>query len=169
MEIGALVCTPRGPRCGECPVAEFCIAASTGLQGEIPVTKARRKTVRVEEWCGLFVREGEVLLELQQGTRWRGLWKLPKLEEIPERKPELAIEYPFTHHRVRLSVYRMRAPRTNLAGREWFAIEGIKDVPMAAGHRRALEKLTKPCGRAGAGGIEGLPPMRTTPGQASRQ
>jgi A/G-specific adenine glycosylase len=141
MEIGALVCVPRGPRCAQCPVAEFCAAASAGAQGEIPVKKARRKTVRMEERCALMMRDGEVLLEHQRGTRWRGLWKLPKVEEIPERKPELVIEYPFTHHRVRLSVYRMRTPRVLQAGWEWFAIEGIKEVPMAAGHRKALAEI----------------------------
>jgi A/G-specific adenine glycosylase len=141
MEIGALICTPRSPRCGMCPVAEFCGAAAAELQEEIPVKKARRRTVRLAEPCALITRDGEVLLEHQTGPRWRGLWKLPAVERIPERPPELVIEYPFTHHKVTLSVYRQRAPRSLKEGCKWHPIVALAEVPLAAAHRRALERI----------------------------
>jgi A/G-specific adenine glycosylase len=141
MEIGALVCTPRAPRCGACPIVEFCKACAEGRQEEYPVKKPRRRTVRVEERCALITRDGEILLELQSGSRWRGLWKLPAVKGIPERKPEVVLEYPFTHHKVRLSVYRERASARKREGCAWHPIAGLAGVPMAAGHRRALERL----------------------------
>jgi len=146
MEIGALVCTPRAPKCEACPIAEFCAARAERIEEELPVKKARPRTVRIAERCAWVRRDGEVLLEHQRGARWRGLWKLPSLEAIPERKPELVIEYPFTHHKVTLSVYRQGAPRGKMKeGCAWHAVSGLAEVPMAAGHRRAVEKL------AGAG------------------
>ncbi len=141
MEIGALICTPRAPRCEACPVVEFCAAAAAGLQEEIPVKKARRRTVMLEERCGLITRKGEVLLEQQTGPRWRGLWKLPALDRIPERPPALVIDYPFTHHKVTLSVYRRKPPRAPQAGWEWHPVTRLAEVPLAAAHRRALERL----------------------------
>jgi A/G-specific adenine glycosylase len=141
MEIGALVCTPRAPGCGRCPVARFCAALDTGLQETLPAKKPRRRTERLAERCALITREETVLLEHQQGARWRGLWKLPALEGIPEQEPLLVMEYPFTHHRVTLSVYRRRAPRALPEGWEWHAIRRLKAVPLAAAHRRALERL----------------------------
>ncbi len=143
MEIGALLCTPRAPRCGACPVAKFCAARSGGCQEELPVkTRARRRTVMVEEQCALITRKGkEVLLEHQRGRRWSGLWKLPVVEETPAHEPELEIEYRFTHHKVTLRVHRLGAPRGKKEGWEWHAIAGLKEVPLAAGHRRAIERL----------------------------
>lgn len=141
MEIGALVCTPRGPRCGVCPVAEFCGALAGGVQEELPVKRRGRGRERIAEACALITRDGEVLLEQQRGRRWRGLWKLPAVERVPERKPELVMEYPFTHHKVTLSVYRKRAGRTMREGWGWHAIAGLAGVPLAAAHRRALERL----------------------------
>ena len=141
MEIGALICTPRAPRCGECPVAEFCAASAAGLQDVLPVKKPTRRTARLAEPCALITRPGEVLLEHQSGSRWRGLWKLPALDRIPETPPELVIEYPFTHHKVTLSVYRRKAPRTGKPGCQWHAITALAQVPLAAAHRRALERL----------------------------
>jgi A/G-specific adenine glycosylase len=141
MELGALICTPRSPRCGVCPVAAFCAALAEGLQEELPAKKPRRRTVKVAERCALITREDTVLLEQQSGARWRGLWKLPAVRRIPEKAPELVIEYPFTHHKVTLSVYRQRAPRGQREGSAWHAIAGLAGVPLAAAHRRALEKL----------------------------
>lgn len=141
MELGALLCTPRSPRCGACPVAGFCAAAAMGLQEELPARKPRRRTERLLEPCALITRDGQVLLEQQSGARWRGLWKLPGLERPPEIAPELVIEYPFTHHKVTLSVYRRRPPRSQPPGREWHALSSLAEVPLAAAHRRALERL----------------------------
>jgi A/G-specific adenine glycosylase len=143
MEIGALVCTPRNPRCSVCPVAGFCAALAAGIQEELPVKKPRRKTVPLAEYCAIITQNGKILLKQQTGPRWRGLWKLPDLEQIPERTPELVIEYPFTHHKVTLSVYRQRAPRAKREGCEWHAISGLAEVPLAAAHRRAVERLLK--------------------------
>jgi A/G-specific adenine glycosylase len=140
MELGALVCT-RTPRCDECPVSEFCAARAEGLEEVLPAKKPRRRTARLAEPCALMTRNGHVLLEHQSGARWRGLWKLPAVTRIPETAPELVIEYPFTHHRVTLSVYRQRAPRAVPPGCTWHAIAGLAEVPIAAAHRRALERL----------------------------
>jgi A/G-specific adenine glycosylase len=143
MEIGALICTPRSPKCGECPVAEFCSARAMEAQEELPAKKTRPKLVRLAEPCALITRAEEVLLEHQSGRRWNGLWKLPALAQIPEHPPELVIEYPFTHHKVTLSVYRGRVPRALEMDWAWHSISELADVPLAAAHRRVLEKLLK--------------------------
>ena len=36
MELGAVVCAPREPRCGECPVASLCLARRLGRVAEFP-------------------------------------------------------------------------------------------------------------------------------------
>jgi A/G-specific adenine glycosylase len=42
MELGALVCTPRGPRCTECPAERLCQARASGREGAIPRPRPRR-------------------------------------------------------------------------------------------------------------------------------
>ncbi len=66
---------------------------------------------------------------------------MPAVDRIPEWPPELVIEYPFTHHKVTLSVYRRRPPRGLRAGLAWHAIAALAEVPLAAAHRRALTRL----------------------------
>jgi A/G-specific adenine glycosylase len=42
MELGALICTPRNPKCAVCPLAKYCEANMRGLQDQLPI-KTRRK------------------------------------------------------------------------------------------------------------------------------
>ena len=140
MELGALICTPRAPACLICPVNKFCCAQQPEL---LPVKKPRPKTIRMVEECGWVVRGGEVLLEQQTGTRWRGLWKLPPLTEPHAGVPLVGMTYPFTNHRVELSVYHGSSPLIMAENQRWFSVKALESTPMPAPHRRALKRLLK--------------------------
>jgi len=144
MELGAMVCLPGRPRCQECPVHPFCTAENPE---KLPLKKTRRKTVTLGEACAWIFKNGRILLEQQTGSRWRGLWKLPALPEPPaggngkkrnNGRPLFELEYPFTHHRVTLSVYKTTAPKSLAANQDWFEIGQLDSVAMTAPHRRAI-------------------------------
>ena len=140
MELGALICTPRAPACLICPVNKFCSAQQPEL---LPIKKPRPKTIRMVEECGWIVNGGKVLLEQQMGTRWRGLWKLPSLTEPHAGVPLVGMSYPFTNHRVELSIYHGSSPLIMAENQRWFFVEELETTPMPAPHRRALKRLLK--------------------------
>jgi A/G-specific adenine glycosylase len=80
MELGALVCTPTNPKCGECPLKKQCVANRDGLQSLIPPPKAKKELVAVREVCVVLRREGRVLLGQRPPTadRWANMWELPR-------------------------------------------------------------------------------------------
>jgi A/G-specific adenine glycosylase len=85
MELGALVCTPRAPRCGECPVANFCRARKLGVQEEIPRRRKKRATRRVRIAAAVLLdRQGRTLLLRPQAARngdlFSGMWQFPAVE-----------------------------------------------------------------------------------------
>jgi A/G-specific adenine glycosylase len=47
MELGATVCTPRAPRCAECPVSNWCRARALGIADQIPAARQKPATVRI--------------------------------------------------------------------------------------------------------------------------
>jgi A/G-specific adenine glycosylase len=141
MELGAILCTSRAPSCLVCPVQKHCGARLAGTVEVIPRKKPRRKTVLLDEPCAWIAREGRVLLEQQTGSRWRGLWKLPRLPNGAQGAPLLTLDYPFTHHRVSLSVFAVPAPSTVPENHSWHIVSSLEELPLAAPHRRALERL----------------------------
>ena len=143
LDLGALICVARKPKCGVCPVKTFCRAKNPAA---LPVRKSRPETKQLIEKHALIVRRGRILLE-QSRRRWRGMWILPPLEpdclKQPrfQRGPVYESVFPFTHHRVTLSVYRRRAPKRIASGRQWFG--SIEEVAMPSPHRRAIDALIR--------------------------
>lgn len=64
MDLGAGVCTPRGPKCGTCPLSAYCAAYAKGIAESLPV-KAKRgeKPARRGVAYALFNAKGEILFE----------------------------------------------------------------------------------------------------------
>ena len=141
LDLGALICVARKPKCDVCPVKAFCRAKNPAA---LPVRKSRPETKQLIETHALIVRRGRILLE-QSRHRWRGMWILPPLEpdclEQPrfQRRPVYESVFPFTHHRVTLSVYRRPAPKRIAPGQQWFG--SIEEVAMPSPHRRAAQSL----------------------------
>ncbi|HYN42202.1 MAG TPA: A/G-specific adenine glycosylase, partial [Thermoanaerobaculia bacterium] len=62
MELGALVCLPRSPRCQECPLARDCRALASGHPEAFPRSRPRKPTVSLRLAAGLARRRGRVVL-----------------------------------------------------------------------------------------------------------
>jgi A/G-specific adenine glycosylase len=141
LDLGALICVARKPKCDVCPVKAFCRARNPTV---LPVRKSRPETKQLIEMHALIVRRGLILLA-QSRRRWRGMWILPPLEtncsKQPrfQRPPVYESVFPFTHHRVTLSVYRRAAPKRIAPGQRWFG--SIEEIAMPSPHRRAAQGL----------------------------
>ena len=78
MELGALVCTPTGPKCGACPLAELCTAQREGLQESIPLRSKPPAATEVREVAVIVRRADTVLLARRPETgRWANMWEFP--------------------------------------------------------------------------------------------
>jgi len=78
MELGALICTPTAPNCGECPLQKRCQARQQGEQESIPARSAGPAVTEVQE-AGVVVRREDRVLLVQRpaGGRWANLWEFP--------------------------------------------------------------------------------------------
>ncbi|HEX8898212.1 MAG TPA: hypothetical protein VF751_05905, partial [Chthoniobacterales bacterium] len=138
MELGALVCGIR-PKCEQCPVKPFC---RTSDPSSLPRKKTRPPLQRRTENHSFILRRGRVLLE-QSTRRWRGMWILPALVKRPRGRSLHRSEFPFTHHRITLDVYRMTAGKLSPAQR-WFSRDDLSSIPVPSSHRRALTDILGP-------------------------
>ena len=71
MDFGALQCTPAQPRCGDCPLAELCLARAAGTVAERPVKQGRTKVS--DRWFHYLhiVCGGKTLLARREGREDR--------------------------------------------------------------------------------------------------
>jgi A/G-specific adenine glycosylase len=84
MELGALICLPRSPKCPECPMQRVCSAFAGGFPEKFPVMEKKKKVPHIVVGAAVTTNgKGEVLIaQRKQDDMLGGLWEFPggKLE-----------------------------------------------------------------------------------------
>lgn len=82
MELGATVCLPRAPRCGQCPLAGSCQARALGAAESFPARAKRVRPRRIRQLVAFVERDGRLLLFRRDSASGRlaGLWEFPSIE-----------------------------------------------------------------------------------------
>ena len=117
MDFGATWCTPRSPRCIDCPFAMTCEALRTGRIGQLPV-KEKRLKVQERHLSYIYIRHGGcvALRRRPAGDIWQGLWEPLLIENaaLPDLGCPLtllasAVKHVLTH-RVLLADFYLAEP-----------------------------------------------------------
>ncbi len=78
MDLGATVCTPRAPRCHECPWSSDCLARAQGRVESLPVRAPRRPGPHYDVTAAVIQRDGRLLIaQRHAGDMLGGLWEFP--------------------------------------------------------------------------------------------
>ncbi|MDX1534752.1 MAG: A/G-specific adenine glycosylase [Thermoplasmata archaeon] len=165
MELGAMVCLPRNPRCPRCPVVAWCQARAAGEETSLPHRSRRTPVPLVAAVFGLVERPGQVLLVRRaEDDLLGGLWALPGGEIASEESPKDGIRrvllegygwevepgpevgrhaHTFSHKRWDAVGIRCHPVSIRLAGREarWVRRADLDDLPVVPFHREFLRAL----------------------------
>ena len=80
MDLGQLICTPRRPVCGVCPLGDDCLARRTGDPEGFPGRPPRPSAVHVSLAAAVAWREGRMLLVRRRSSWLDGMWEFPSGE-----------------------------------------------------------------------------------------
>jgi len=81
MELGATTCSPKTPRCNQCPLGNTCRAFAAGTIDERPRLPARRSSRVVHQFAFVTTRGGAILVARNHdGRLLAGTWQLPAQE-----------------------------------------------------------------------------------------
>ena len=129
MELGALICTPREPKCPICPIAKHCFAFQNNRVGDFPnlnkrpAATARRFAAFVVENRGKFL-----VRQRPTGVVNAHLWEFPNVElngeplnpaaaaqkllgfTLKDLKPLCTIKHTITRYRITVEAFRVAAP-----------------------------------------------------------
>ena len=125
MDLGATVCTPRQPRCGDCPVASDCRALAQTKVHILPIKtrKTSRKSQSIWMLMVTHPKNGVWLQQRPESGIWSGLYCFPSFDTrdellavlpdktqklLQEHKPRLHV---LTHRDLHLHVCQLRWPQ----------------------------------------------------------
>ena len=138
MELGALLCLPKYPRCRLCPMHRNCPVSSR----HAPVrSRLRPAPIRQREFILVPRKKGKIwMTHRHPKDRWRGLLVLPTLAQKPRGEPRLTLQYPFTRYRIQAEVFLTRRPPKEFSGR-WRTRAEVRRATLPAPHRKILDHL----------------------------
>ncbi len=162
MELGAIVCLPREPRCLLCPVARSCQGRAAGTAARLPVRAPKKAPHRWEHACAVVRRRGRLLLvrRPEEGLLG-GMWELPSGEldgeALDAAVPRIlaqttglsatydrelgSVDHAFTHARLTLRVCTVRETRGRLRSERaaWCAPGDVARLPLSVVARKSLD------------------------------
>ncbi|MGQ0444422.1 MAG: A/G-specific adenine glycosylase [Beijerinckiaceae bacterium] len=133
MDLGALICAPKRPACGICPLLKFCRGHASGCPESLP-RKAPRRERKLRLGAAFFVRrrDGAVLVRTRPekgllggmtelpGTAWKTDFDAASAAsqapvEAAYRKLDKSVSHSFTHFALRLDIYVADVANTRAA------------------------------------------------------
>jgi A/G-specific adenine glycosylase len=152
MELGATVCLRQNPKCGECPVADFCVAKRLGSPGKFPRLQPKQieRMFVLRTFC---LHRGRLLLRRShaKARRLAGLHELPELSDLgvkPAKRTLLAVKRrTITRFHITESIHAVEPTATllkRIAGvksLEWIALGKLEHVTLSGPHRRWIEEI----------------------------
>lgn len=170
MELGAIVCRPKNPKCESCPIALYCEAYQSNQQAKYPVAIRAKATPEYHIAVGIIHKENHILI-IQRKTNGLlgGLWEFPGGRVRPGENAEQAccrnikeklnlevavtgqltsIHHAYTHFKIRMAVFdcRLKSGTVSLNGPadfRWIAVAEIDQFPFHAANHKFIPLLYK--------------------------
>ena len=151
MELGALICKPRSPECGACPLPRHCFAFRNQRTESLPRKKVRPETRDMK--VDLYIvsdRRGRILMRRESGALMNAMMHLPHgdtslLTGAPLRVGRAKLVKTFRHtittRRIRFSVYSadLQSTLRDNGEYEWIDPANLSNVPHPSYVAKALQ------------------------------
>ncbi len=168
MELGALICRPKSPRCAACPLAADCVAYSDRRTAELPVKSQRQPVPQYHIAVGIIWKDGTILIgRRRQDQMLGGLWEFPggrqqtgeSLAETVRRKiaaetglqahiggPYCQVKHGYTHFKMTLTAFRCEwlggeAKPLTADELRWVRLDDLDAYPLPKANIKVLEAV----------------------------
>jgi A/G-specific adenine glycosylase len=141
MDLGATICRPKNPRCGECPLRACCAAFASGKPDAFPERRARAARPHKHGVAYWIERNGEIWLVRRPAKGLLGgMAALPGTDwvsEPPSRANAIAtVRHVFTHFSLDLHI----VPRAEPEGEGWWQpLDRIAEAGLPTLYRKAVD------------------------------
>lgn len=159
MDLGANICIPKHPRCGQCPLIEQCRAYQEKRTEQLPVKRPKAPQKEFAAACGLMIREGKFLLHKRPAKGMlASMWEFPMVLEETEKEARQGLDellqgktgevlwehkHVFTHQIWTMKAYVLKEGIVPEGEYAFFSPEEWEQVPLAGPHAKLAAFLKK--------------------------
>jgi A/G-specific adenine glycosylase len=162
MELGALICTPRNPRCEFCPIKKLCVAFKENRIEELP-NLGKREAATARRFIAFVVERKRKILVRQRpaGIVNAHLWEFPNCEingsrqsakaifnstfdfRPKEFQPLCTIKHSITRYRITLEAFHVRLENLPVkSAGVWLSSKKFDSLAFTAAHKKLASFAT---------------------------
>ena len=172
MDLGSAICTPKQPRCDQCPLSGWCLAYKQGRQLELPERKKDAAPVVVLLAAAVVASDDGFLLRRRPAKGLlANMWEFPAVELSEQQEPReqlqqmmtelgqpvtageqpiLQLVHTFSHRQWHVAFYRCadlppHAAQT-VSGAVWMPLAKWHEISFAGPHRKMAAILAADAG-----------------------
>jgi A/G-specific adenine glycosylase len=170
MELGALICTPKSPKCGECPMNNDCVAFLDQKTDLLPYKSKKTPVPHLTIGVGVIWNDGKLLIARRREDQMLGgLWEFPggKKEDgesiettvLREIEEELGIavsvgycytvvKHAYTHFKMTLHAFKCTlesgTPQPKSSDEiRWVTLDELPQFPFPKANIKVIEAITQ--------------------------
>lgn len=158
MELGALICTPRSPKCAECPAKKMCVAYRDNRIEELPALEKRSQPTKRRFVAFVVERKGRFLVQ-QRPVKVvnANLWEFPNMELLADDAfasheyfnvatsaiPLCTIKHSITRYRITVDAFHASLNETKkVPAGKWLFVSELQKLAFSSAHRQILDRLS---------------------------
>lgn len=165
MDLGAMVCLPKNPRCEICPVKAYCLARKNRSQHLRPLKKVKKMIPYHIHATAVIVRRGRVLLaQRPPGGLLAGMWEFPnarvegdlaaglvsalraayslKVRMKRGVRPFAVMEHSYSHFKITVHAFRCETSSKAMGDNlKWVRLKDLEKYPMGKIDRQIAQKF----------------------------
>ena len=161
MELGALICTPKNPKCEECPVKLLCQAYQTGAVSQYPVKEKKLKKVEEKYYALIIEKNHQIgMVKRPEEGLLANLWGVPMIEEKLWKEGSFekleyvhfnSVNHVFTHKKWLMEPIAIKWSETlesylrrihyQVDEINYFDEEELKQIPIATAFKKVLKSV----------------------------
>jgi len=158
MDLGATICTPKSPACGNCPWSDDCAGRAQGIAASLPARDAKAARPLRRGAAFVIVSDNDAILLRRRPPKgllggmheppmspWEKDFPEAPLDHAPlkarYRKLPGLVRHGFTHFELELQVYRadgIAAGKANGTG-EWAPLSALRDFALPSVMRKVID------------------------------
>lgn len=137
MDIGALICTHKNPKCTECPLRSDCKGKSSPLL--YPTKNKKQKPPTRERYIIIYIKDNKVALAHdKRGKMLAGLYGFPQSETRPKGQKIGSVTHHYSHFTLQTDI--ILSPLSQKKNR-LCSIEDIAKLPLSTLDKKVLKIL----------------------------
>ena len=136
MDLGSMVCTPKNPKCIECPLEAYCQGKD---EPEIYTKKKKTEYIPMDLFYGVALKGNSIALVKATGNMYKNMLELPTVDPIEEDFIG-EFKHSYTKYKLDVKLYSMESAPENCI---WIDRDKIDEKPISSLTKKAINLIAK--------------------------